>query len=254
MTERAAPPRRRRVPGKDNTGIYERPDGRYEIGFQDADDRVRWRGPFDGIIAARKARAQEVAKAAQGQRIARDPRMLFATAAELWWEAHAMAKREATRDIYRRHLDTHLMPAFAKRRLAEIDVDAVARYVSIKLASGAAAWSIKGHLTVLSSIFRYAIRRLGFEGANPVSMLERGERPSPSQAPERRIYSRRELEQTLAATSEPWSTLFRLADIVGARESELLALWWENLELGDLDAATIRFTHQVDRSGARVPL
>jgi hypothetical protein len=85
-------------------------------------------------------------------------------------------------------------------------------------------------------------------------MLDRGERPSVSEAPDRRIYMRDELEQTPAATNEPWRTLFRLADLLGGRESELLALWWENLRLSDLDAATIRFTHQVDRKGARVPL
>jgi hypothetical protein len=94
--------------------------------------------------------------------------------------------------------------------MSDVQVDDVARYVSRKLASGAAAWSVKGHLTVLSSIFRYASRRLGYEGVNPVAMLYRGERPSVSQ--------------------------------------------WENLRLSDLDEATIRFTHQVDRKGARVPL
>jgi hypothetical protein len=34
----------------------------------------------------------------------------------------------------------------------------------------------------------------------------------------------------------------------------LLGLWWENVKVSDLDAATIRFTHQVDRKGRRVPL
>jgi integrase len=36
--------------------------------------------------------------------------------------------------------------------------------------------------------------------------------------------------------------------------SELLGLWWENLDLEDVAAATITFTHQVDRKGVRVPL
>jgi integrase len=31
-------------------------------------------------------------------------------------------------------------------------------------------------------------------------------------------------------------------------------LWWEDLDLRDVDAATIRFTHQVDRQGRRVEL
>ena len=251
MTERAAPPRRRRVPGKDNTGIYERPDGRYEIGFQDADDRVRWRGPFDGIIAARKARAQEVAKAAQGQRIAGDPRMLFATAAELWWEAHAMAKREATRDIYRRHLDAQVV----RRSLSAASRSRRRRgraICSIELASGAAAWSIKGHLTVLSSIFRYAIRRLGFEG--PIRC--RCSNGESGRAPARR---RSAASTRDGARADPGRDERTVEHAFPARRyrrrtgERLLALWWENLELGDLDAATIRFTHQVDRSGARVP-
>jgi integrase len=46
----------------------------------------------------------------------------------------------------------------------------------------------------------------------------------------------------------------RLAGVLAGRQSELLGLWWENLDLCDPDAATIRFTHQVDRRGRRVPL
>jgi integrase len=75
-----------------------------------------------------------------------------------------------------------------------------------------------------------------------------------SGTPERRIYVGEELAETLVAADEPWRTLFRLASVVGGRESELLGLWWNDLELKNLDAATFRFTHQVDRLGARVPL
>jgi integrase len=62
------------------------------------------------------------------------------------------------------------------------------------------------------------------------------------------------LAQTLAAAREPWATLFRLAAVVGGRESELLALWWENPLSADPTRATTSFTHQVDRRGNRVPL
>jgi integrase len=72
-------------------------------------------------------------------------------------------------------------------------------------------------------------------------------RRSPARSP---LY----LPPWLAASTEPWTTLFRSASIVGGRESELLALWWDDLELSDLDAATIRFSHQVDRKGERVEL
>ena len=84
--------------------------------------------------------------------------------------------------------------------------------------------------------------------------MEGGERPKVSETPERRIYTADELAQVLAASTEPWRTLFRLAGVVGGRESELLGLWWEDLDLSDLDAATIRFGFQLDRKGQRVEL
>ncbi len=62
------------------------------------------------------------------------------------------------------------------------------------------------------------------------------------------------MAETIAASDEPWTTLFRLAAVAGARVSELLGLRWENLVLSNLGAATITFTHQVDRRGVRVPL
>jgi integrase len=103
-------------------------------------------------------------------------------------------------------------------------------------------------------VFKFARRHCRWRGESPLELLEAGERPKVSGTPERRIYRGDELAQTLVASSEPWTTLFRLAGVVGARESELLGLWWENLELRDVDAATIRFSHQVDRQGRRVEL
>lgn len=63
----------------------------------------------------------------------------------------------------------------------------------------------------------------------------------------------RELEQTIAAATEPWRTLFILAALTGARVSELLALTWEDVKLDDLADAEIQFAHQVDRKDQRRP-
>jgi integrase len=80
------------------------------------------------------------------------------------------------------------------------------------------------------------------------------ERPRLSDAPERRIYRSDELSQVLTASTEPWRTFFLLAAVVGGRVSERLGLRWFDRDLGDLDHATVRFTHQVDRQGRRVEL
>jgi integrase len=87
-----------------------------------------------------------------------------------------------------------------------------------------------------------------------VAQLEDGERPKISAAPKRRIYTREELQQTLAATAEPWHTLFAFAAITGARLSECLGLIWADLELDDVATAAVSFEFQVDREGRRQPL
>jgi integrase len=135
-----------------------------------------------------------------------------------------------------------------------IDVTDCAKLVRELRASGMAEWTIVGILSVAGRIFRFAARHCAWHGQNPIALLENGERPKVSQTPERRIYSADELAEVLASSHEPWTTLFRLAGVVGGRESELLGLWWQDLALDDLDAATIRFGFQVDRQDQRVPL
>ncbi len=107
---------------------------------------------------------------------------------------------------------------------------------------------------VAGRVFKFARRHCRWRGENPIELLEGCERPKVSASPERRIYTADELAQVLAASTEPWTTVFRLAGVLAGRQSELLGLWWGDLDLRDLDAATVRFTHQVDRQGRRVEL
>jgi integrase len=135
-----------------------------------------------------------------------------------------------------------------------IDVTDAARLVRELRADGLAESSINGVLQVANRVFKFARRHCRWRGENPVELLERTERPRLGASRERRIYEGDELAQTVAASWEPWATIFWLAHDVGGRESELLGLWWENLDLHDVDRAAIRFTHQLDREGDRVEL
>ena len=102
---------------------------------------------------------------------------------------------------------------------------------------------------VVNRIYRYAARRLGWVGTNPVSLMLSSERPKPSQGKRRRIFEGGELEQTIAAADEPYRTLFTVAALTGARLSELLGLTWDRVRLDPLDDAEIEFALQVDRTG-----
>jgi integrase len=246
------PKRRMAVP--ENRGIYWRPDGLFEVGYRDADGRLRWRGPYETITAARAGRGDAKTKARSGERESANPRLKFGDAADRWLAEQVIELRPQTRDAYLSHVRNYLRPLWGDRRLDAIDVTDAARLVRELRASGLAESSINRVLRAANRVFKFARRHCGWRGENPLELLERGERPKVTTAHERRIYTEDELAQTLVASWEPWTTIFRLAHDVGGRESELLGLWWENLELRDAGRATIRFTHQLDRDGERVEL
>jgi integrase len=70
----------------------------------------------------------------------------------------------------------------------------------------------------------------------------------------RRLFTEAELAATLRAAVGQNRLIFATAGTVGSRISETLGLWWEDLDLADLDNASITFAHQIDRKGNRVPL
>ena len=180
------------------------------------------------------------------------PRLRFGDAAARWLDGPVAELRPATRRAYRNAL-SHALRRWPRRRLDTIGPDQCVELVRELRADGLADSYIAAILGCCHQVFRYARRHLSWAGTSPVADLLRSERPRAS-SPERRVYERVELAQTIAAADEPWATLFRLAAVVGARESELLGLCWHDLGLDDLDAATVTFTHQVDRAGQRVPL
>lgn len=59
------------------------------------------------------------------------------------------------------------------------------------------------------------------------------------------------MRRLLEGVDEHWRLLFEVAAETGGRLSEVLGLAWEDVEL---DAATITYRVQLDRSGRRVPL
>lgn len=263
-SRRARPPRpwpvdrsgkpKRRVGVVGDRGVYWRADGLLEVGYRDADGRQRWRGPFETITAARAGRDEAKSKARVRLRESSNPRLKFGEAADRWLAEQVSELRPATRASYGGFVENHLRPRWGHRRMDAIDVTDAARLVRELRAAGLAEWTITGICRAANRVFKFARRHCGWQGENPFADLERGERPKVSTTPARRVYEGDELPQVIAAALEPWRTLFRLASVVGARESELLGLWWQDLDLTDTGAATIRFRFQVDRAGNRVEL
>ena len=246
MSKSTTAPRRVRV----ERGIYRRADGRLEIGWRDAHGKQRWRAVPGGVKAARAALATEHAKRARGERTAADPRLTFDTAADAWWDARVVRLRLGTQNAYGAALK-HLRAHFGRQRMVNMTPTDVAKYVAKKQSEGLKGWTIKGHLTVLSSVFTYAARHLGVTTQNPVSLLDRVERPSSDDEKAKRVLNADELDRLLSAVDDGHRLIFELAAETGCRLGEVLGLTWENVSF---ENQTIEFTHQLDRNGKRVPL
>jgi integrase len=241
----SAAPRRVRV----ERNIYRRASGVYEVGFKDGAGRQRWRTVDGGITAARAARDELLVRRARGERIASNARLRFGDAAAQWLAGPVVDLRATTQACYRNAVEQHLMPRFATHRLDAISPDDLAALVRELRGEGLAESTIVIVVGVLNRIYRYAARRLGWGGTNPVSLLLPSERPKPGQSAKRRLFEGDELEQTVAAAGEPYGTLFTLAALTGARVSELLALRWANVHIADVEEAEVEFACQVDRHG-----
>jgi integrase len=226
----------------------------FEIGYRDSASKQRWLTVEGGITAARAARDDVLGRKGRGERVQPNPSLRFGEAADGWLTRQVPNLRPTTQALYESAVRTHLRPRWERRRLDSIGVDDVARLVRELRAAGKSEWTIRGAVKAANRIFKFAARRMGWHGSNPVAELEESERPKTGLAGKRRIYTPEELQQTIAAAAEPFRTLFTLASVTGARLSECLGLCWGDLELESVDAAAVSFVFQVDRRGYRQPL
>lgn len=245
MSESGAQPRRVRV----ERNIYRRTTGVYEVGFKDGTGRQRWRTVNGGITAARAVRDELLSRRARGEQVNNNGRLRFGDAAAAWLEGPVGDLRPATQSCYRNAVEQHLAVRFGSRRLDAITPDEVAELVRELRAKGLAESTIVIVVGVTNRVYKYAARRLGWAGVNPVSLMLSSERPKPSKGKRRRVFEGGELEQTIAAADEPYRTLFTVAALTGARLAELLALTWANVRIDDIEDAEVEFAHQVDRRG-----
>ena len=247
-------PRRVRV----ERNIYKRTnhDGKtiYEIGFRDSTGRQRFKTIGPKITAARVERDSILGHRGKGGYVQPNPRLTFNEASERWLTDQVADLKPRTQAAYRNSIDNHIRPRWGGRRLDRISIDDAARLVRDLEAEGKAAATIAGTLNAAQRVFKFARRRLNWHGENPVAGLEKHERPKPRAGSKRRIFEKSELAETLAAAQAPYKTLFAFAATTGARKSECLGLVWSDLDLADLEAASVTFSNQVDRSGRRQEL
>ena len=153
--------------------------------------------------------------------VAPDSRLRVAEAATHWLEGPVQDLRPATQAGYRSAVEQHVLPRYRNRRLDSLTADDHAAHVRELRQIGKSEATIAAVLGAIGRIYKFAARRLGFAGANPMTLMLASERPKISRATHRPLFSPEQIEQTLAVSTEPYRTLFTVAALTGARVSEL---------------------------------
>ena len=249
---RVALPRRRPVPR--HPGIYYRPrkDGKvappYEICYLDSTGKRRWEAVHGNLDVAESRRAELRLRRQRGERI--EPcRQTFAEYADEWLQRQTVRPR--TLEIYSWALRNHLNPYFLRRRLDQIHSEDIAAFIAHLHRKNLKGWTITSALRPLSIILAQAHRK-GRIPVNPMSQLERGERPRHDDQRPKRILTLDEMRALIASTEhDQHRLLFELLLSSGLRIGEALGI-----TIGDINAhhSLLRIEHQLGRDGTRTPL
>ena len=153
-----------------------------------------------------------------------------------------------TREAYRSRLELHVMPRLGECRLDQVGVDEVLALISDMRKRGYSGATISAVLIPLSRLFAHAVRRDVIQ-VNPISKLDRSERPHPSRQ-ERPVLNRDQIHRLLEAAQPQYRTLIATAIFTGLRQSELLGLHWRDI---DFDNQVIHVRGALDRQQQEVP-
>ena len=245
-------PRRRPVPR--HPGVYYRPrtSGKvgppYEFCYLDSTGKRRWEVVHGNLDVAETRRAQLMLRRRAGERI-EPSRQTFADYAADWQTRHTVRPR--TVEIYRWALNQHLLPYFGRRRLDQITVDDIAAFITHMQAKELKGSTISSALRPLSIILAQAARK-GRIPVNPMSQLERGERPRHDDQRAKRILNLDEMRALIRhADTEQNRCLIELLLTSGLRIGEALGLISDDL---DPQHSVIRVRFQLGRDGIRTPL
>jgi integrase len=197
------------------------------------------------------------AREAKGRREAGEKRPTsrvgFAEYFEEWIESYAgrtaRGFSETSRSEYRRAMESHVLPKWRGRKLADVDpADIRGLFRSLRDEDKSTS-EIKKARATLSAMFATAAEDRVLR-SNPVQGVRiPASRTEAELGEARKALTRRELGLVLAAIPEDWRLFFELLSHTGLRISEAVGLTWEHLELGD--SPRIKVREQVYRGKRR---
>ncbi len=198
--------------------IRRKPSGNWEARYRNADGRLHAR-TFATKTEARRWATDMETDVRRGEWV--DPRLGRVTFTE-WTEEYLSTivhLREATRYLYERTLNKHVLPAFGSRPVVSIEQVDIRRFVAQKLAEGLSPASVRHMRQALRQVLNCA-KGSGAIRSNPCDGVRL---PMPSKA-EPVFLSAEEAGRLAKSTRPPYDLLVRFAVATGLRPSELCGL------------------------------
>ncbi|WP_217923147.1 tyrosine-type recombinase/integrase [Miltoncostaea oceani] len=223
----AAPYERTTTPG-----VYRR-GSRYVVTFTDPSGRRRKRAATT-LAEARLLKSSLAADVARGE-FRESSRARFEDYAREWVRTYegrtSRGIRPETIAEYDRDLQLHVIPVIGRRRLSEIeqrDLKALARHLTDK---GLAPATVRIVMAPVRALFATAVEE-GLLRVNPAAGLRLGAGAKLDPTEKRRALDEGQLARLIEETPERWRLIVRFLAQTGLRVGELIALRWEDVDLG----------------------
>jgi integrase len=201
---------------------------RYYIDFTDTSQKRVFKRVPGNLEDARRERARILERMGKGEKVV-NSKLTIDDLIDVYLKTQTGHLKPKTYSGYQYNLDHYVSPRLGSRKINALGVGDIAGFITQMKRDGFKAWTIRGCLTPMSGMFRYAVRQ-GWMSKNPILDLERNERPKSDQAT-MRILSTDEIQQLLASSTDTYRLLFTTAVFTGLRIGELLRLRWEDVDL-----------------------
>ncbi|MGE0028399.1 MAG: tyrosine-type recombinase/integrase [Thermoleophilia bacterium] len=213
-------------------GVYRR-GSRYVVTFTDPSGRRRKRSAAT-LAEARLLKSSLATDVARGE-FRESSRARFEEYALEWVRTYegrtSRGIRPETIAEYDRDLQLHVVPVLGRRRLSEIeqrDLKALARHLADK---GLAPATVRIVMAPVRALFATAVEE-GLLRVNPAAGLRLGTGAKADPTATRRALDEDQLARVIEETPERWRLVVRFLAQTGLRVGELIALRWDDVDLG----------------------
>ena len=197
---------------------------RYYAVYTDRAGRRRWESAGRYKKSAEKLLQRREIEVQDG---VKSEDITFSEFADKWLREYVAAHvKPRTYEHYESAIRIHLKPEFGKYRLKDICPEHVDAFKNSKLGEGRAPATINKLLVIMGAVMKRAVV-WKYIRENPVQYVNRvkpGHREMEYLTPD-------EVRRLLEAASSDYRPLFATAVLTGARQGELLALRWGDLDL-----------------------